>query len=427
MGLILAFFLIVTIIGVSSLPASAADNRTIKVTIRDFKADRILFEGAAGAKKGLVRTTIGDDRKPVFSDPLNPSQPLEPWQYWAGASPVTLKDLNAFFNDVPGKNATTTKYLTMIKDEKGYYSVDTKDEKLFDNDMFFPIDGELFGNEDNQHNFHFSMELHAKFNYKGTESFKFSGDDDVWVFINGQLVIDLGGVHAAMTSEISLPELVAQGKLNIKPGQSFDFDMFYMERHLSQSNLNISTDIDLSNSAYGEASSWAVSELDKAAEYGLITDKIRDNMKAPITREEFSEVAVKLYEKYTGTEAVYTPPAPFVDTSNVDIYKANQLGIVFGTDTAKKLFTPYQSITREQIAALLYRAVKKMSPNADLSTAGAENFKDIDLIYPNFLESVKFLNKNEIMKANNGFIGPKDTASREQAVLMAVRIYEAFR
>jgi hypothetical protein len=54
---------------------------------------------------------------------------------------------------------------------------------------------------------------------------------------------------------------------------------------------------------YQGASQWAVPELDKALEYGLITDRIRQQMNAPITREEFAEIAVKLYEKGTGNPA----------------------------------------------------------------------------------------------------------------------------
>ena len=45
--------------------------------------------------------------------------------------------------------------------------------------------------------------------------------------------------------------------------------------------------------AYSGASNWAIGELDKAEGYGLITDKIKGNMKAAITREEFAEIAVK--------------------------------------------------------------------------------------------------------------------------------------
>ena len=47
---------------------------------------------------------------------------------------------------------------------------------------------------------------------------------------------------------------------------------------------------------YKNASTWAVAELDKVAEYGFITDNIKDKMNGPITREEFCEVAIKLYE-----------------------------------------------------------------------------------------------------------------------------------
>lgn len=177
---------------------------------------------------------------------------------------------------------------------------------------------------------------------------------------------------------------------------------------------------------YKGASSWAVPELDKAVTYGFITNSIKGNMQAPITREEFAELVMKLYENYTNTTVVYTPPAPFTDTDNIEIYKANQLGIVLGTNAVKKLFSPDQNITREQIAAMLYRAITQMAPNGDLSTEGAEVFSDISSIYPSFIDSVKFLNKNGIMKTNNGKINPKDTATREQAVLMVVRIFEYF-
>ena len=57
---------------------------------------------------------------------------------------------------------------------------------------------------------------------------------------------------------------------------------------------------------YKGASTWAVPELDKADGYGLITDKIKDNMSVPITREEFAEIAVRLYEINTGKAAIYS-------------------------------------------------------------------------------------------------------------------------
>ena len=61
---------------------------------------------------------------------------------------------------------------------------------------------------DNQsHNFYFTLEMHASFVYIPGLSFTFRGDDDVWVFMNNQLVIDLGGVHAPLEKTFSVDEL----------------------------------------------------------------------------------------------------------------------------------------------------------------------------------------------------------------------------
>ena len=60
------------------------------------------------------------------------------------------------------------------------------------------------------HNHDFTAEMHFTFPYRGGESFIFRGDDDVFVFINGHLAIDLGGIHTAQTGSVDLDARAAE-------------------------------------------------------------------------------------------------------------------------------------------------------------------------------------------------------------------------
>ena len=112
----------------------------------------------------------------------------------------------------------------------------------FDDSEFFPIDGDGLGNESNPHNYHFTLELRTEFTYEGEEIFYFRGDDDLFVFINGKLALDLGGVHGPLEGTIDL-DAQAQD-LGIQPGQTYALDFFFAERHTVQSNFRIETTIE---------------------------------------------------------------------------------------------------------------------------------------------------------------------------------------
>ena len=95
------------------------------------------------------------------------------------------------------------------------------------------------------HNYHFTYEIHAEFTYEGGEVFTFTGDDDLFTFINGKLAIDLGGVHGPQTATIDLDQ--EADNLGIIVGGTYALDFFFAERHTSMSNFRIDTTISCFN------------------------------------------------------------------------------------------------------------------------------------------------------------------------------------
>ena len=199
---------------------------------------------------GIVQTTLGIDGVPVHT---------------GGPTPVNTTNNNAalfdsWFKDDPTFNTTINSTLGFEFDEGlGLF--------VFDTTEFFPINGQGFGNTvdddgllladttplndapefsfnvlgDNDvqegPNYHFTMHINAEFDYLGGEVFNFTGDDDLWVFIDGELVVDGGGLHKALDGSVALDDL------GFTLETTHEIDIFFAERHQNDSVFRIETSI----------------------------------------------------------------------------------------------------------------------------------------------------------------------------------------
>lgn len=194
--------------------------------VRDFKESHPDFELSLFGnffEPGLVRFDLGPDDKPLFA-----GKP--------GARSVTSAgNFAQWYNDVPLVNQAIQIDLQLApsNEQPGLF--------VFSDDDFFPIDDQLFGNERFSHNFHFTLEASTQFQYVGGEMFSFSGDDDMWVFINRRLAIDLGGIHTRLAATVRLDEEAT--RLDLTRGETYPLHFFFAERHTFASHFKIETSI----------------------------------------------------------------------------------------------------------------------------------------------------------------------------------------
>ena len=205
----------------------------------DFEMD---FRGDV-VRRQLVAKDLGPDGKPVFASSVGcPAQQGSPPECanWNVTEPVitSAESFNQWYRDTPNVNVAFERTLELVETPagSGFYK--------FSSNEFFPI-----GNDEGfrvtpagqGRNFLFTTEVHVTFQYVAGSRFTFRGDDDMWIFVNKRLALDLGSMHGVEEGVINFD---AQAEdLGIVPGRAYPMDIFHAERHTNASNFSVETNI----------------------------------------------------------------------------------------------------------------------------------------------------------------------------------------
>lgn len=269
-SLLLAFVLVINLCCfiVTSSYAAQSDSYTLKCTIRDFdpvnnnhpERNHPDFENEKyfdTSTTGAVKSRLGSDNTPVYAD--------------SGYSVKIITSADSFYDWYHDTDKNISIPYDMVFTKSGsMYTFDSTST-----DGFFPINNKGFGNYQDNKNYHFTMELNTKFVFEYGQVFDLAGDDDVWLFVNDELVGDLGGIHETQYKTVNMDSYI--NSMNLKPGDVCTLDLFFAERHVTESNLKISTNIELFNAGDNENNKAPI------ADAGDDQNKTTSGTKATIT------------------------------------------------------------------------------------------------------------------------------------------------
>lgn len=218
--------------GTESQPNTNGCGPVIKITatFRDFSVSGNTrhpdFESDSfgGRTKGMVNNELGPNDRPIAALPIKTQ---------------ALTSAESFAQWYATDSSSTH---TFIRDLEFHETEANSRIYEYSNDEFFPLGPhEGWGKEDFDKNFGFTTEIAIDFAYSPGQTFRFTGDDDLWIFIDGKLALDIGGLHSAVTDEINLDEHAAAHNLVV--GKLYRMRIFHAERHTNRSTFHVRANI----------------------------------------------------------------------------------------------------------------------------------------------------------------------------------------
>ena len=133
---------------------------------------------------------------------------------------------------------------------------------------FYPLDNSRklsYESSETAHNYFFGMRYDVPFkigDYVGPMNYEFTGDDDLWVLLDGELVLDLGGIHSAADGTVDIWKELGKTADQLTPKekeQEHTLTVLYMERGAGESNCKMK--FTLPSASIAEVSQVPMAEL----------------------------------------------------------------------------------------------------------------------------------------------------------------------
>ena len=236
--------------------------------------------------QGIVKNRLTNDGKLQFNYKNagvfeSPEKQISGREVYQNVQFPFVKDANGYYEFNSSKNHV---HVDKSKKNGQTLTLESGKQTVGSVSSFFPFNAD--GNYSPDYHFGMNMSIPFYINENGKDEnnnpikFEFSGDDDVWVFINGKLVLDLGGIHGAI-----------DGSIDFSTGE-----VKYLERGAGESNCKIKFNLQQRDSL----------EVNKTL--GSTTPHTDNNFEFQLLKQnqngQYEPVGNKAYTLYTANNSI---------------------------------------------------------------------------------------------------------------------------